>query len=333
MNGSQRAGRARGLRHFQPCNPPATRRLSSLGDPRQQRNRPEKLANQHQVGTAIALYQLLQPAALAGIGKGSRAIKPSTAADCCNRADEFAFRSSPPSARESHRCHQASSTRKNAMCFPACIPCRRCIFAGRVCFTAHWRSLSDCPRMHRATATPPTATALLIVDMMNMLDFPEGALLARRAAPVARRIARLKQRFVERGAPVVYANDNFGAWHMDFRTLVEVCAQGTGREWVDALRPDGTDYYILKPKHSAFFATPMRVLLGQLHVGRLVLCGVATDVCIAATAIDAHMHGFEVIVPADCVQAETAARNAAALRWLETSFQVNTGPAARVRLA
>lgn len=185
--------------------------------------------------------------------------------------------------------------------------------------------------MARASNSSP-ATALLIIDMMNTLDFARGASLARKGAPVAHAIARLKRRFVEKQLPVVYANDNFGAWHMDFRTLVEVCAQGRGAGWVDALRPEPDDYYILKPMHSAFFATPLRVLLDRLDVRRLVLCGVATDACIAATAIDAHMEAYSVIVPSDCVLSETSARNTGALRLLRTAFEVDTRTAARIRL-
>ena len=186
--------------------------------------------------------------------------------------------------------------------------------------------------MESTASNPSATTALLIVDMMNTLDFPNGPKLARRGLVVARRIARLKRRFSKRGLPVIYANDNFGAWHVDFRTLVEACAKGPGGAWVEALRPDESDYYILKPMHSAFYATPLRVLLQQLCVERVVLCGVATDACIAATAIDAHMGEFDVVVPADCVQAETAPRNAAALRLLRTSFQVDTRTADRIRL-
>ena len=175
-------------------------------------------------------------------------------------------------------------------------------------------------------------TALVIIDMMNTLDFPEGPRLAKRATPAARRIARLKTRFVSRGLPVVYANDNFGAWHMDFRELVDACAQGPGRALVEALRPDDTDYYVLKPRHSVFFETPLRMLLAQLRVSRVVLCGVATDACVLASAIDAHMHGYVTFVPSDCVQAETTPRNAGALRLMRVSFQVDTTESTRLRL-
>ena len=175
-------------------------------------------------------------------------------------------------------------------------------------------------------------TALIIVDMMNTLDFPEGAVLARRAAPVARRIARLRHRFYARKMPVVYANDNFGEWHMDFRELVDRCAQGPGRGLVEVLRPGDTDYYVLKPRHSAFFDTPLPMLLAQLRVARVVLCGIATDVCILASAIDGYMRGYSVVVPADCVQAETASRNASALKVMRDSFSVTTLESRHLRL-
>jgi nicotinamidase-related amidase len=182
-----------------------------------------------------------------------------------------------------------------------------------------------------ATRAPP-ATALVVIDMMNLLDFRNGAQLARRSMPAVRRMARLKERFVDAGAPVIYANDNFGQWQMDFRTLVEHCAQGPGAAWVEALRPQPDDYYILKPRHSVFFETPLRVLMDQLRIARVVLCGVATDACVLASGIDAHMHGFETIVPSDCVQAETTARNVGALRLLRESFQVDTRASRSIRL-
>lgn len=175
-------------------------------------------------------------------------------------------------------------------------------------------------------------TALVIVDMLNLLDFPEGASLAKRALPAAKRTATLKRRFVEHAQPVVYANDNFGQWHMDFRQLVELCAQGTGAKLAQLLRPADDDYYILKPRHSAFFATPLHVLLDELEVGRVVLCGIASDMCIAASAIDAHVHGYEVVVPADCIQAETGARNRAALKQIGESFGIATTESRYLRL-
>ena len=108
--------------------------------------------------------------------------------------------------------------------------------------------------------------ALLIVDMVNLFDFEGGAALAQDAARIAPRIARLKARFAQAGAPVIYVNDNFMDWRADFKELVAICShpRSAGAEIARLLAPGPDDYYILKPKHSAFLATPLSLLLAQL---------------------------------------------------------------------
>jgi len=65
--------------------------------------------------------------------------------------------------------------------------------------------------------------ALLLIDVINALDFPEGDQLAAHALPMARRIAALKQRARQAGVPAVYVNDNFGRWRSDFRVQIAHC--------------------------------------------------------------------------------------------------------------
>ena len=182
---------------------------------------------------------------------------------------------------------------------------------------------------------PPAtrSAALLIIDMINRLDFASGPALLRLAVPAARRIAALKRRFVAVGAPVIYANDNFGQWHADFRELVAVCRQPDciGAPLAELLAPQPDDYYVLKPKHSAFHSTPLAVLLEQCGIERVVIGGVSTDVCIAATAIDAHMRELAVHVPSDCVAAPTRARSERALKLLRDSIGAATAAARWVR--
>src|SRR4029453_17310074 len=54
--------------------------------------------------------------------------------------------------------------------------------------------------------------ALLLIDVINDLEFPEGDQLLRHALPMARQIAALKRRAKQAGVPVIYVNDNFGRW-------------------------------------------------------------------------------------------------------------------------
>lgn len=163
------------------------------------------------------------------------------------------------------------------------------------------------------TSTP--RSALVIIDMINPLDFPEGAQLLRHALPAARRIARLKQRLKPRGVCVIFVNDNFTHWLNDFGELVAICSQpdSAGAPLAQVLAPDNDDYTILKPHQSAFFNTPLEVLLRQLEIGRVILTGVAGDHCILASAFDAHMREFQVVVPQDCIASITTARNRNAL--------------------
>lgn len=115
---------------------------------------------------------------------------------------------------------------------------------------------------------PRSDTALLIVDMINLFDFEGGRPLAEAAAAIAPRIARLRQRFDDAGAPTLYVNDNFANWRGEFRDLLGACleAEGPPSEIVRHLAPRAHDYYVLKPKHSGFLGTPLAILLAKLGI-------------------------------------------------------------------
>ena len=178
------------------------------------------------------------------------------------------------------------------------------------------------------------ATALLIVDMISHWRFPGAEALLAQSARMAPHIAALKARCRRAGVPAIYANDNHGRWRSDFRRVVdESLAQGgAGARITTLLAPDDDDYFVLKPKHSGFFATPLDLLLQHLQARRLIITGVATDQCVTTTAVDARMRDYEVIVPRDCVATEDAARNRRAIRHIEEAVRVPTTPAARIRL-
>jgi nicotinamidase-related amidase len=179
----------------------------------------------------------------------------------------------------------------------------------------------------RARSEPAdSGTALLIMDMISTWQFPDAAALRSAARTIAPRIARLKQRCHEAGVPVIYANDNLGRWRSDFRQLVELSLEtgGVAAEITQQLVPDGSDYFVLKPKHSAFFATPLEVLLSHLHVRRLVITGVAADQCVLVTAAEARMRDQQVVIPYDCIGAGTPARTRAAMRHFAVALEVPT---------
>jgi nicotinamidase-related amidase len=147
------------------------------------------------------------------------------------------------------------------------------------------------------------ATALLLIDLINAFDYEGGEAMRAATLKIVPAVARLARSARAAEVPVIYANDNFGKWRSDFRELVErlSAADHPAHEVVRPLIPGPDDYFILKPRHSAFYGTPLELFLHDLDVKRLVLAGIAADSCVLMTACDAHVRGFDVHVPADCV--------------------------------
>jgi len=180
-----------------------------------------------------------------------------------------------------------------------------------------------------------SATALLLVDLVNPLEFPCGEALLVRALPVARRVATLHRRARAAGVPSIFVNDNFDCWHLGFRELLEHQRRAAvrGRPLVEALDPDPErDHFVLKPRHSGFYCTGLEVLLARLGAHTLILTGIAADICVLATAFDAHMRGFALRVPADCVAAESAEAEEWALRHMQRVLGADLRPSREIDL-
>jgi nicotinamidase-related amidase len=160
--------------------------------------------------------------------------------------------------------------------------------------------------------------ALLLIDIISDFDFPGGDRLRAALISNAPNIERLQASFRRWDTPVIYVNDNYGRWRDDFQTQMRriAAASPAGKELVGKFKPDLHDYFILKPHRSAFFKTPLDHLLETLGVERLVLAGQTTDMCIAATAIDAKMREFEIFIPNDCCVAIKQSHHEEALRFL-----------------
>ena len=188
-------------------------------------------------------------------------------------------------------------------------------------------SPSKNPDLH-GNAPDKSDVAVLLINVINDLDFPEADELLRFALPMAERIAKLVERARESEVPVVYVNDNFGRWRSDFKTQVEHCLQDgvRGKPIVERLRPKEHDYFVLKPKHSGFFSTTLDILLEYLEVKTVILCGLATNICVLFTANDAYMRDFRLLVPSDCVAANTEEQNRYALEQIRTILKADVRP-------
>lgn len=163
--------------------------------------------------------------------------------------------------------------------------------------------------------------ALLIIDMVNPLDFDGAAQLQRHAAVAARALATLKMGLKRQGVPIIYANDNFSDWQRDFPALVRACRnRADSAALIEPIMPEADDLFVLKPMHSAFFHSPLQVLLQQRGIDHVVLAGVAGDGCVLASALDAHMRQLHVTLATDAIASSSLERNGAALRLLEDAI-------------
>jgi nicotinamidase-related amidase len=184
------------------------------------------------------------------------------------------------------------------------------------------------------SAPDKSEKALLLIDVINDLDFPEANQLLRYARPMARKLLQLKKRAKKAGIPVIYVNDNFGRWRSDFRRQVTHCLRenSRGREIVALLQPEEEDYFVLKPKHSGFFSTTLETLLRYLGSRELIITGIAGNFCVLFTANDAYMRDYELIVPSDCTASNSAAENRQALALMRKFLKADTRPSSKLRL-
>jgi nicotinamidase-related amidase len=182
---------------------------------------------------------------------------------------------------------------------------------------------------------PDTApVALLLIDVINDLAFPDGKALRKQALPMAKKIAALKRRAKEAGIPSIYVNDNFGRWQSDFQTLLRHCLDEDvcGQPIAILLQPEAEDYFVLKPKHSGFYATTLELLLQALGVHTLILTGMAGNICVLFTANDAYMRGYRLLIPADCVASQTVRDNTSALHLMQTVLKADIRPSTALDL-
>lgn len=175
--------------------------------------------------------------------------------------------------------------------------------------------------------------ALILVDFINLFDFEHSEKLAARAVEAAKRTAKLKERMKAEGVACIYANDNFGHWRSEFSKLVAECLAkgGASSQIARLLQPGHDDYSVLKPRHSAFYESPLAFLLDELEVSTLIVTGLSTDMCVFATAQDAYVRKYKLWVPSDCVAADTAEHEREALDQMARTLKADIRPSTVIR--
>ena len=174
----------------------------------------------------------------------------------------------------------------------------------------------------------PGGVGMLIIDMINSMAFEGAELIKSSANATVNVILRLREEADRLKAPVIYVNDNYGYWHSDKSKLISAFSEEgcPGATMVRRMAPREDDYFVIKPQVSAFYATNLPVLLPKLGVNRLILTGIAADICVLFTAADAHMRAYDLWIPGDAVASEEDQRKAWALDIMQKSMGALTRP-------
>jgi nicotinamidase-related amidase len=176
------------------------------------------------------------------------------------------------------------------------------------------------------------SVALILIDVINDMEFESGEALLKNALPAARKLSQLIRRARDAGVPVIYVNDNFGKWRSDFRQqLGHVLEDGVrGEPIAKLLRPDDEDYFVLKAKHSGFYHTQLDLLIDYLQVRTIVLAGFQTDMCVLFTASDGYLRDLEIIVPSDCSAAASVEHHERGLEHMSRVLHAQTTPSGEI---
>lgn len=171
-----------------------------------------------------------------------------------------------------------------------------------------------------------TKTALLLIDVINDLNFPESDAFLQQGIAASINILNMRNYCHKAEVPVIYVNDNFGVWRSDFAQVVRHCTSQSskGSEISNRLVPSANDYFVLKPKHSGFYCTSLDPLLEFLMCETLILCGFAGNICVLFTGNDAYMREYKIVVPADCIASNSKTENDWALLQMSTLLKADT---------
>lgn len=162
-----------------------------------------------------------------------------------------------------------------------------------------------------------TNTALLIIDMINDFRFSHGSTLSAKTTVIAENIKLLKQQCRKESIPIIYINDHYNLWKADLETIITYCSNEYSKPIIEKVKPTKDDYFLIKPKHSAFYETALHTLLTQLKVKNIILTGIAGNICVLFTANDAYMREYTILVPENSVASVAEEDNQYALRMME----------------
>lgn len=166
----------------------------------------------------------------------------------------------------------------------------------------------------------PKNAALVVVDVQNDFVSPNGSAGKRgedvnAAMAIMAPLSSLINEARRVGLTIVYIRTTHSEWtdtpSWIYRTSqkagLSTCREGTwGAEFYDGIAPLPTERVVVKHRYSAFINTDLNTVLKARNIQSVLVCGVATNVCVETTARDAYMFDYYVTMIDDCSAAYEA---------------------------
>jgi nicotinamidase-related amidase len=164
------------------------------------------------------------------------------------------------------------------------------------------------------------ACALIVVDMLSRYEHEDAEPLRESVREVLPAMAELIGRAQEDDVLTIYVNDNHGEWTAGRGGLSRWAMAGSAPELVEPILPGSELPFLVKARHSIFYATQLEYMLRQQEVEHIVLVGQVTEQCILYSALDAYIRHFDLTVPRDAVAHIHADLAEAALTMMEVNM-------------
>ena len=163
------------------------------------------------------------------------------------------------------------------------------------------------------------ASAVLVVDMLKgFLEEGHPLYCGGGARQIIPNIQKLLNEEIARGSRVFYLCDRHTPDDLEFKMFPPHCIEGSEES---EIIPELSDYpgeIIPKRRFSGFFDTLLDERLKEMKPGKLIVCGLCTNICVLHTAADARNRDYIVEVPVDCVASFDERMHRFALEHMES---------------
>ena len=169
---------------------------------------------------------------------------------------------------------------------------------------------------HSITSFDAASTALVVIDMQNYYMLEGHAACSAGAPDIVPNVNRLTTAVRAAGAKVLWARniakpEMFESWSVRYDAftpercqsrLTDLSSDGLGYQFWPELEILPNDIQFDKLRYSALVpgASNLEEILGEHGIDTIIICGVATNVCVESTARDAMMMNYRVLMVSDC---------------------------------